>query len=321
MHTDFKTEMLQNITSNFTIIQWETTLTKAVEKYKGWKMSPQWRLVCGFGYFHENGNDVYDEKDGNMWNRLYGIGYKAVITTAHLMALLFYCNYSKQQYEFTATFRRIYWNETDDSLKKRHSQFHWWARLLRECVECFGTTMQFVDERVFYHGISKQMLFDSTYFHVYGPMSTTVELSVACTFAGMGIVVDLLNKKNALPLFDCEYWSDFANEYERLFIGSLQPFTFETIHHLVLKQNYKNHVRAIGILMKVIQGWPYQISAIKQSDVQCISDLINAHINGQHSPFIPLYIHQLFENIAQKTKEVQMNLRLMNFDNEYADEG
>lgn len=80
-------------------------------------------------------------------------------------------------------------------------------------------------------------------------------------------------------------------------------------------------MRTIGILMMMIQGWPDQISAIKGSDVQCTSDLINDHINGQHSPFMPLYIHQLFANIAQKTKEVQMNLAVMNGDKECANDG
>merc|ERR1712154_694831 len=34
---------------------------------------------------------------------------------------------------------------------------------------------------------------------------------------------------------------------------------------------------------------------------------------------MPLYIHQLFENIVQKTKEMQVNLDVMNCDKEYAD--
>merc|ERR1712176_1499253 len=62
----------------------------------------------------------------------------------------------------------------------------------------------------------------------------------------------------------------------------------------------------------MVQGYPYGISAIRGSDVQCISDLINDQINGQHSPFIPLYIHRLFENIARKTKEVHVNMKVMN---------
>merc|ERR1719203_8014 len=68
----------------------------------------------------------------------------------------------------------------------------------------------------------------------------------------------------------------------------------------------------------MIQGWPYKISAIKGSDVHCISNMMNDQINDKHSPFMPLYIHQLFANIAQKTKEVQVNLEEMNRDKEGA---
>merc|ERR1719445_1559683 len=102
---------------------------------------------------------------------------------SHLMALLFYCNFSTQQYELTATYRRIYWNETDESLKNRHSYFYWWGRLLREAVECFGTMMAAVPDKIFYHGIKGEMLFNSTIFQAYGPMSTTVELGIAYQFA------------------------------------------------------------------------------------------------------------------------------------------
>ena len=164
IYGSFKEEMLQNNKASFNIMQWNGTKIKAIKKYEAWKDDPSWKLICGFAYFDENGIDKY-LKLGNKWHRLYGIAKYAVITIQHLMALLFYTNFSHQQYEFTATFRRIYYNETDESLKRRHSQFHFWGKLLRETVECFGTEMSRVPERVFYHGINQEMLFESTYFH------------------------------------------------------------------------------------------------------------------------------------------------------------
>merc|ERR1712228_1098314 len=253
--------------------------------------------------------------------RLYGIPLYAVITIQHLMALLFYTNFSHQQCEFTATFLRIYWNETDESLKCRHSQFHFWGKLLRETVECFGTYMQYVPERIFYHGISQSMLFESTSFHVYGPMSTTVEMWVALNFSQKGMVIDILNDKVATPLFDCSYWSDFTNENERLFIGSLQPFTFETIHYLPLKENYQIFIRVIGILMQMIKGFPYQISAIKQKDFNILSDLISDHINDKKSEKIPFYVHNLFKHIVQNVNKIHLNMEEMNCHDEYAKNG
>merc|ERR1712228_473401 len=250
-----------------------------------------------------------------------GIAEYAVITIQHLMALLFYTNFSHQQCEFTATFRRIYWNETDESLKRRHSQFHFWGKLLRETVECFGTAMEHCPERIFYHGINQSMLFESTLFHVYGPMSTTVEMSVALNFAQKGMVIDILNMKSAIPLFDCSYWSDFNNENERLFIGSLQQFTFETIHYLPLNENYKIFIRVIGILMTMIKGYPYQISEIKQKDFNNLSILISDHINDKKSEKIPFYVHNLFKHIVQNVNKIHLNMEEMNCHDEYAKSG
>lgn len=52
-------------------------------------------------------------------------------------------------------------------------------------------------------------------------MSTTVELPVAIRFARDGLVVDIKNM-GAIPMFDCQFWSDYTEENERFFIGSLQ---------------------------------------------------------------------------------------------------
>ena len=153
-HANFKAELLQNKTATVQLSQWNSTKTKAEQKYKAWLLKPGWNMVCGDGL----------GSTANKWQRLYGIPAGAVVTIPHLMALLFYCNLTKQQYEFTATFRRIYWNETDESMKRRHSEFHFWGKLLREMVECFGTNMARLSCSVFYHGISSEMLFESTSF-------------------------------------------------------------------------------------------------------------------------------------------------------------
>ena len=48
--------------------------------------------------------------------------------------------------------------------------------MLRECVECFGTIMAKSPVKIFYHGISKEMIFQSTQFRIFGPLSTTAGL-------------------------------------------------------------------------------------------------------------------------------------------------
>ena len=53
-------------------------------------------------------------------------------------------------------------------------------------------------------------------------MSTTVDLAVAVRFARDGLVIDIRNTRAAIPMFDCQFWSDYTEENERFFIGSLQ---------------------------------------------------------------------------------------------------
>merc|ERR1712228_665654 len=155
-----------------------------------------------------------------------------------------------------------------------------------------------------------------TSFHVYGPMSTTAEFEVAVNFAthdaNEGMVIDILNKKISAPLFNCQYWSDYTEENERLFIGSLQYFTFESIHHLSMGLNYEIFIRRIGILMTMIRGYPYEISAIHNGDFQCLSDLISDHINNTHTDHIPLYVHKLFTHIMQNVNKIHLNIFFMN---------
>ena len=139
-------------------------------------------------------------------------------------------------------------------------------------------------------------------------MSTTVDWIVAVRFGQSGLVVDILREEISLPLVDCSFWSDFTEEDERFFIGSLQTFTFKTIHHLSLKQNYAKYIRAIGILMKMIRGYPYRVSAIKEKDVTVLSDLTSEQITQSRKQDIPLYVHHLFKYIAQNVKKVEMNL-------------
>merc|ERR1712110_659267 len=79
----------------------------------------------------------------SLWQTLYGVKKGDEATVSHIMALLFYTNYSRACYEFSASFRKIVWNETDHSLKGRHSAFAHQGRLLRELVECFGVQMAY----------------------------------------------------------------------------------------------------------------------------------------------------------------------------------
>ena len=127
--------------------------------------------VCNQGY------------SSNIWFESYGLRDGTAVTLEHIMALLFYTNFSTQCYEFGRTYRKVSVFESDRSLKKRHSEVAVWGRLLRELVECYGYNMgpnhparEMRDFSVFYHGVSASMLFDSTEITLCGPVSTTLSM-------------------------------------------------------------------------------------------------------------------------------------------------
>eukprot|EP01083_Nonionella_stella_P268860 909198_1 len=102
------------------------------------------------------------------------------IKVEHLLALMFYCNYDTLQAQFSLTYRQ--------SIPKTN-QFYHWGRLLKEAVHKYGTTIQDGDVKVFYHGISEQLLFPEIIgnnqrgISIYCPLSTSDSISVALNFA------------------------------------------------------------------------------------------------------------------------------------------
>ena len=170
----FKEEILLNPKSGLSIRDWNETKTKAEMKLKAYRKNKNNRpLRCGV-YDVQNGRVRWcDDSFSNRWQPLYDIKKGDEATISHLIALLIYTNYSRACYEFSASFRKLVWNETDKSLKKRHSSFAHQGRLLRELVECYGQEMAGCAVRVFYHGINCDLTFKSTNFKVYGPLSTT----------------------------------------------------------------------------------------------------------------------------------------------------
>ena len=163
----FKEEILSNQKSGFSMRDWMETTTKAKMKLKVYRKNKRNRPL---------------RRVNNSFKKVYGIKTDDEATISHLMAILFYTNYSKACYEFSASFRKIFWNETDESLKRRHSGFAHQGRLLRELVECFGLSTARCSVGVFYHGINRDLIFRSTNFKLHGPLSTTSGLFTLSLF-------------------------------------------------------------------------------------------------------------------------------------------
>eukprot|EP01084_Bolivina_argentea_P215050 365067_1 len=183
--------------------------------------------------------------------KFYEMKYGDVMQEQHLIAMMLYCNCDTLQKKLSETYRKKNSNESDEELKLRHRNYYFWARLLRENVECFGTTKpknkEFTMSVKLFCGINKEFTFKSMLANINGPLSTTTEFSVAVNFAQSevetGLILELemntinwyyksnegREALNRLTCFNCQWISDFSNEMEIFCIGGMNPFRFANI--------------------------------------------------------------------------------------------
>ena len=114
---------------------------------------------------------------------------------------MIYCNYDALQSKLTETYRKLADNETSQQLIRRHRNYYWIGRYLRECVDCFKdrqyickTAHHILYRFIVYHGINKQFAFESL-DNICGPFSTTKDYNVAknfCSTQGMILEIEYL---------------------------------------------------------------------------------------------------------------------------------
>eukprot|EP01084_Bolivina_argentea_P016006 29971_1 len=151
----------------------------------------------------------------------FKIPSNTLISVQHLIALQIYCNHRRAQRCLSATYRiEQIGDNNDDIIEYEHKYYANWGRLLYESVNVFGNRQW--DNKYFYHGINNEMLFTKTIFiYIYSPLSTTSNKNIAINkFSGEnGMVIKLDGSMN--NCFDCNFITDYPDEKEFLFIGSI----------------------------------------------------------------------------------------------------
>eukprot|EP01084_Bolivina_argentea_P102907 184352_1 len=196
----------------------------------------------------------------------YEIKQDAPIASNHLVAMTVYCSFDDLQYKFSETFRRLYDGETDKSLKHRHQNYYHLGKLLRELVECYGSSFtNYKDSINLYHGINRPFTFSSMSAFIKGPLSTTTDYMVAANFCdSQGLIitfqvtpmsfkinlsVDLTQidgkPKAICTCFDCNWISDYSNEQEIFFVGGLYKLEFKSIIDATISANFELYIRGL----------------------------------------------------------------------------
>ena len=173
----------------------------------------------------------------------------------HVIALRAYCQFDKLQYKFKKTFRKINNNETLKDVIKRHRNFHHFAKYLKQAVQVFG--IQYTNGMYYqkmYHGINREMIFDSTTALIYGPLSTSWAYTVAVQFSNdTGLIVELVPEPHG-KYFVCNWVSPHSKEGELLFCGATGMTEFVNIINTKTGDEWIKYIKPLRLIETMMNG-------------------------------------------------------------------
>eukprot|EP01084_Bolivina_argentea_P123903 219562_1 len=267
---------------------------------------------------------------------IYNIENGKPIGFPHIAAMMVYCNYDQLQSAFSATYRRISRNEYYKQIIQRHSKYAHLGRLLREFVECFGSTRSRCEGshlfgKKLYHGITIKSQFATIKPVMKGPTSTTMDYTVAVNFSGGDGTILQLRLHNIvstsgwsygsdsggsrMAFVDCSWLSDYPNEQERFFIGGWKHFYIDTIIIASSGENYQLYIdamKAFAIVTSTL-GFHFDVTATTlQMFFRIFSHILwtyyrsNDQKGYQKFSQMPMYGERLLHNFCA-------NVKILNF--------
>eukprot|EP01084_Bolivina_argentea_P214333 363885_1 len=296
-HSSLKCELLNNIIFPISLKQWNKYIKKA-EIHKqtdyGRTITAQIDEYCIYWKWR------YDHP-----TKFGYIEYQQ-IPTQHLCVVMIYCDLDEFQRKFSKTYRAMNDNDNLDSIKQRHSNFHHFAKTLKETVEVFGIQASDGDVQTIYHGINKEMVFESMNTHICAVMSTTSSLNVAIQFSNnSGLVLELVPNSH-LKYFTCCWLSHFSAESELLFIGGFAEMTFINITNTITGHDFYQYILALRIIDRMTSSWYFCVDAtiyhkIKKHKTPKIRSLFGGkHSNASLNEYdIPIKVKKLVISLLE----------------------
>ena len=250
------------------------------------------------------------------------------ISEQHLSSIILYCDFTDICTAFSETFRLQDIFEDVESLKKRHSKFAHFGRLLVETVRDFGingrdSTPGF-QKGPFFCGLNCPLNIGTYAIQLSGPCSTSSERSVALNFAKsngmiMSLNNDAMDAKDEM-FFDCSWISNYFEESERLWIAGSTRDALRIMSVVFVKsaKNFAKTVRALYLFDAMISGVSLFNCNIteEQSDFNLLSKLFALTLSkgGVVSSDYDLYVKNEWILFLQKRETIQLDLEYMNQD-------
>ena len=119
-------------------------------------------------------------------------------------------------------------------------------------------------------------------------------------------------------LWDCQWWSDFHDEAECLFLGGLLPFGVQSIRHIPSRTNYKRYIAPMNMLSCMLRGYHFLSRLATERDVNRLRELITEQIAEKHALSLSSatdgYILSLFHYYCVHLEKVVINMDWMHLD-------
>eukprot|EP01083_Nonionella_stella_P034175 93568_1 len=296
-HDSLKDEVLNNKISRIDLEVWTKTCQEADEQMK----SSQCKHTKAT--FHGTGRGSNHWMDSHPSN--FGYQEGDCLQRKHLITVMIYCGEDKFQKKYSETYRALSKNDTFEIIKERHSNFHHFAKALKEVVEVFGTFYVRSTPEIsrFYHGINTEMVFYGTASNIYTVLSTSISYITSQIFAqNNGMIVEMV-PSGVLKYFDCRWLSKYPAEQEFLFIGGRETMYFINIIQTAHDIQLKKYITALRVIDVMFNGYYFNKDptiAIKiGQDVNCL-ELSKLGHYPDVSPEVKRIVCKLFEHEAHK---------------------
>jgi hypothetical protein len=195
----------------------------------------------------------------------FGIKGGSPIRAEYLHSLLLYTDFSEFCTEFRKKSRVTRADETIEDVVKKNSTVYHISKALRELVTLYGTHRavtvrrdQSKESGSFFCGLSCVLNIPEFSISFQCPTSTTKTKEVAIRFAGeTGMMMKLNNIEGDAAdemFFNVSWLSGFAEEDERLFVGSTTHLNVESVTLIRTAKTYSRSLRMFSIFDQVLSG-------------------------------------------------------------------
>merc|ERR1719242_2507081 len=255
-----------------------------------------------------------------------------------VLCLLIYTAHSLYCTTFRSSFRKLKYNDTENTIRQRHvDNFYWFGRFLQCALRFYG--QRATAKQTFYHGLDHKFLFDSFSAVFEIPVSTTDSESTAMQFAegGRGVVIHFSPKFNHSNV-DVHYLavneaglSPFKNERELLLAGETVLAMTDLITFKPKKRKHSGFMKCFLYWERIMEQtietrMSYNNGMITKKNkkqwmerqrkylmplIQRRMMVMERKEDDDDDDDIPIYIEQLFNQFCDRKSSLNLSCLLM----------